>query len=110
MTTVGTPQQPNGGEEDDEVLLVNLEGPAELPAEKFVDRFRETMRGAVALGLLGLLLLEVALGTAAVWHLAATDKVQNAKVLTDWLSSVITGTIALLGAATGFYYGTRSSS
>jgi hypothetical protein len=97
----------SGGERpgDESVLVEQLEHPA--PGE-FVDHFREMMRGAVALGLLLLLLIEIVLGTYLVWKFATSDKPDNAKILTDWLTSVITGTMALLGAATGFYYGNRS--
>lgn len=75
--------------------------------KEYVYRLREKMRGAVALGLLVLLALEVVIGVRYVGWIVSTEHPENAKVLTDWLTSIITGTIALLGAATGFYYGTK---
>jgi ABC-type microcin C transport system permease subunit YejE len=87
------------------VQVDDIERPLEL--RRHIDMLRENMRGYLALGLLLLLAIEVWFGLSEISKLAASDKPNNAKIVSDWLSSVVTGTIALLGAATGFYFGTK---
>ncbi len=74
------------------------------------------MRGLVALALFGLLAVEVGCGISATHEIASTkefnadDRTSRVKIIMDFFNTVISPTVALLGAATGFYYGTKSDS
>lgn len=86
---------------------VDVESLGSPPETKsYIDKVRESMRGLVALGLLFLLAIEVLYGTYKIAELAA-EKPEAARTVAHWLGSAITGTIGLLGAATGFYYGSN---
>jgi hypothetical protein len=89
-------------------VIQTLRVPAPSDLTPYIDRVRENMRGAVALGILGLLILEVILGTYYIADIVRSGKPENAKIIGDWLTTVITATMALLGAVTGFYYGTKA--
>jgi len=66
-------------------------------------RFREWLRGLVALGLVVLLIGIVTGSYFLVW----TNK--NTNSVKDWLTAVLTPIVGLVGAVTGFYYGGRES-
>jgi hypothetical protein len=64
---------------------------------------RERMRGYIALGLLGMLALVLLLAFISVWV------GMNAEVLRTVLTIIFGPLVTLVSAATGFYYGSRSS-
>lgn len=80
--------------------IIQVEAPLQ-PLTEPVEAQREKMRGFVALALLALLSAEVILSLATYWFVGES----KTKVIADWLTVVISPTVALLGAATGFYYG-----
>lgn len=98
---------------DDDIMIDDLPDDVvtyvDRPRTNPIEATRENMRGKIALCLFGLLAAEVILGLIIVACIASGPSPQNAKIVTEWLTSVVTGTIALLGAATGFYFGTRAS-
>ncbi len=65
---------------------------------------RERMRGWIALTLLGMLALVLLLTFISMWA------GMNTEVLQTVLTIIFGPLVALVGAATGFYYGSRSSS
>jgi hypothetical protein len=63
---------------------------------------REYLRGAIALVLLGMLIVELSFGaTAAALHLMPFDQIK------EYLALVIGPTVGLFGPISGFYFGSR---
>lgn len=88
--------------------------PRERDPRRWIDPLREITRGLIAILLFALLAAEVIYGFCeirAISHEAGAvvaDKQAMTKMVMDLLNVVIPPTVALFGAATGFYYGTRA--
>jgi hypothetical protein len=68
-------------------------------------RQREWMRGVIAIGLLACILVVLITVLAALWYRKA-----NMQELTSLMNLTFVPVITLLSAATGFYFGQRSTS
>src|SRR4051812_36497310 len=98
---------------DQDIEVSSVLSPAIGNPERWIPTVREVMRGLVALALLLLLAGEVFYGLYQIQSIAGTslakdEKVADARIIMDLLNVVIPPTVALFGAATGFYYGTRA--
>ena len=77
--------------------------PTTLSLDLYIQRFRERARLAIALTLLGLLVV-VTFGALY----ARIDGSLDSAGLKDVATTLITPVVALVGAVTGFYYGGRN--
>ena len=76
-----------------------------LPEFRTIAQRREGVRAALAFSLFLLLAVEIIYGLIALCRMGKDP--QQLTALKDILSMVLGPTVALFGAATGFYYGTR---
>jgi hypothetical protein len=99
---------------DPEIVIDSTEAPSERDPRRWIDPARELTRALVAILLFLLLAGEVAYGFFEIRGIVSgplpkEEKQETARLVMDILNVVIPPTVALFGAATGFYYGTRAS-
>lgn len=100
--------------DDVDVSVATIEQPRLGGPEHWLHLTREITRGIMAVLLFLLLSFEVGvqfsqLHSISKSNLNKEDQQASAKIVMDLLNVVIPPTVALFGAATGFYYGARSA-
>lgn len=98
---------------DEKIVDVDSTAPPQTgDVGRWVNPLRELTRGIVAIALFALFATEIIWGFHAIRSITSgsapiADQETHVRMVMDLLNIVVPPTVALFGAATGFYYGSR---
>ncbi|MGC1887717.1 MAG: hypothetical protein WA709_16745 [Stellaceae bacterium] len=94
-TEVGEPEAP---------VALDIDAPASPPEQQPLPHIQEAARRRLAYYLVSILALEVVVSVAFIWcHPDHIDTIRS------WMTIVFGPTVALVGSAAGFYFGSAKS-